>query len=158
GTTTHVTYVDYLNWTTGIPKAKDANEYVDGSLYRTTHTEWTPNTESHEAHTYVLVSDAQGNPVTRTDRSFLHDRVESEERSTDPVSYGGPGTVFVTNDFDPNTANLTQTTVSRGDGGPDRTTYFTYAAGGFLASKRFGSFPWLAEDRDIDFNTGLPFQ
>lgn len=154
----------------GRPRQRD--EYLNGSLYRSTYTDLDPNDGSVDAHRFVRVTDASGAVVSRVDRRFNLGRVECEVRrkgaegnvlgSCEEGTLGlnrHPGDIATVNTFDPSTGLLQSTVIKGGDDLTEQLIDPEYLPGaGYLKTKKIGNVQWKVIDRSVDFNTGLPFQ
>lgn len=145
----------------GYGRYKKTSEYQlgsDASVYRTTE------------HSYGLTSSyldrwiLYNNNTTTTVRSGVTGPILSKREAL----YDDWGTLYLTEDFpDPSSTMfittshslndlgaITQTRVNESTSGPQWTTTLDRDGAGHLLSKQFGSLPWKAFDRDVDFNTG----
>jgi len=188
GHTVTVKSLEWYPWTVaGDPsiRPRQKDEYIDGVKYRSTYTKIAPSGGNWDAHSYVKVTDASGNVVSRVDRKFNEGRLECEFRrkgtthddmldncSTNNISLGD---VALINTFDDVSAGQTATgaTLSTKIQGGDLSStdyrtvtmsYVTYTPTGgvsentaLLKTKNYG-FDWNAVNRVVDFNTGLTAQ
>ena len=172
---------EYSDWTEGdIRIAKTVEEYDGSELYRTTYTDYVPDSLYHHQYRYVKQTDASGQVVSRSDAKFTKGALECSVRRTDGTGVEfsllqppacdsdtqlevEPGDIVTWNTYDSTTGNRTATEIRGGDDGGVYTTDYTYAAGGYLRTSIYGSEPdgqlgWEAVHREIDLNTGLVFQ
>ena len=183
GSPTHVVKVANSEWSGMCPRRRD--EYTDGVLYRSTYTSVAYSIAGSAAclfPNFIEVTDGSGNVISRTDQKYdASNRLECEVRRNGPTVLGAMddcstdetmelqrGDVATVNHYDASSGVTTSTVVQGGDAqDPPRTTYLSYldypeSGGGggsqytgYLTMKRYGLFPWMALNRDIDFNTGL---
>lgn len=161
----------YLNF-----RPTDQIEYLDGSLYRTTHTEYAvDDTGNYDAYKYMQVTDASGTVVSRSERKYANGHVACEvsrksaqqDTDLDCSALSGelqPGDVGTVNAQDL-VAGVTESSTVIGGDDPqqaDRKTKFQFAANhaasgpsSLVTTKKFDGLGWYAMDRDIDYNTGL---
>ncbi len=143
--------------------AREVREYDDWELYRSTYTDYQPNDNFHNNHTFVEQRDKFGQVLSRADKKFDWNRLRCEVQRLDGSSPTGwtcanPGLAYgdieTENTFHAVTGSLETTEVT--DGMTTFTTEYTYL-NGVLETKRHVStaFDWFAVDRDIDGNTGL---
>jgi YD repeat-containing protein len=149
-------------------------EYLDGEVYRTTHTEYSGVQGNVYAHKWVQVSDAAGNLVSRVDRKFddtngrllcevnrIGNNYVSDLGNCSSTSlHLNPGDAATVNSIDANTGSVLTTTSKGGDDASiaDRTVTMSYLSGtSYLRTKNYG-FLWDAVSRKIDFNTGLTYE
>ena len=69
------------DWISGCPQARQRDEYIDGVLYRKTHTDtYLDSAKDCATHHYVQVTDATNNVISRVDRKFTNGQLQCEIR------------------------------------------------------------------------------